>query len=64
MLVRISAENSKTRIEKEGRQCLLVPGDLMKDADCKKTVDEHVKKYGQCDESYSLSSLRCSHKCT
>lgn len=44
-----SADDVKKRVEAEGRSCLLIPGDLMKDEDCKRTVDEHVKKYGRID---------------
>lgn len=32
-------------VEKEGKSCLLFPGNLMDDNTCKKAVDEHVKKY-------------------
>lgn len=44
-----SADDVKKRVEQEGRECLLVPADLMEDANCKKVVDEHVKKYGRID---------------
>lgn len=37
----------KERVEKEGKQCLLIAADLMKDEECKRVVDEHVKKYGR-----------------
>ena len=38
------AKNTKKAVEKEGRSCLLVPGNLMDNATCKKAVEEHVKK--------------------
>ena len=38
------AETTKQMVEKEGRSCLLVPGNLMDNATCKKAVDEHIKK--------------------
>lgn len=41
------AEETKRRVEKEGRECLLIPGDLMDNKTCKKTVDEHIKKFGK-----------------
>ncbi|ROW14039.1 hypothetical protein VPNG_04046 [Cytospora leucostoma] len=41
------AEETKKLVEKEGRQCLLIPGDLMENATCKKAVDEHIKKFGK-----------------
>lgn len=39
------AEHTKKLVEKEGRSCLLVPGDLRKNETCKKAVEEHVSKY-------------------
>lgn len=41
------AEGTKELVEKEGRQCLLIPGDLMDNQACKKAVEEHVKKFGK-----------------
>lgn len=41
------AEETKKMVEKEGRQCLLIPGDLMENATCKKAVDEHMKRFGK-----------------
>jgi len=43
------AEDVKKAIEKEGRQCLLVPGDLREDANCKAVVDKHLEKYKTLD---------------
>ncbi|RAH82445.1 oxidoreductase [Aspergillus japonicus CBS 114.51] len=39
------AEHTKQLVEKEGRSCLLVPGDLRKNETCKKAVEEHVNKF-------------------
>lgn len=39
------ANETKKAVEKEGKKCLLVAGDLMKNENCKKAVDEHVKAY-------------------
>lgn len=36
-------------VEGEGRECLLIPGDLMDNETCKKAVDEHVAKFGKID---------------
>lgn len=38
------AEDTKKAIEAEKQECLLIPGDLMENATCKKVIDEHVKK--------------------
>ncbi|OQE28850.1 hypothetical protein PENSTE_c003G05614 [Penicillium steckii] len=40
------AQCTKNMIEKEGRQCLLLPGDLRKREFCSSAVEEHVKRYG------------------
>jgi NAD(P)-dependent dehydrogenase (short-subunit alcohol dehydrogenase family) len=39
------AEDTKKSVEKEGKKCLLVPGDLMDNSTCKEAVDKHVKAY-------------------
>jgi NAD(P)-dependent dehydrogenase (short-subunit alcohol dehydrogenase family) len=39
------AEDTKKSVEKEGKKCLLVPGDLMDNSKCKDAVDKHVKAY-------------------
>jgi hypothetical protein len=39
------AEDTKAAVEAEGKHCLLVAGDLMDNANCKRAVDEHVNKY-------------------
>ncbi|RJE19288.1 KR domain protein [Aspergillus sclerotialis] len=40
------AEDTKKMIEKENRQCLLLPTDLAKRENCQKVVNDHVKKFG------------------
>jgi len=40
------AEETKKMVEKEGRECLLVAGDLMDNEMCKKAVEKHVDKFG------------------
>ena len=40
------AEDTKKLVEKEGRKCLLVPGDLMDNNKCKDAIEQHVKEYG------------------
>lgn len=44
-----SAEDTKSRIEKEGRSCLLVPANLMNDQETKTIVDKHVERFGRID---------------
>ncbi|PHH73275.1 hypothetical protein CDD80_3919 [Ophiocordyceps camponoti-rufipedis] len=40
------AEDTREMVQKEGRECLLIPGDLMDNATCKDAVDKHVDKFG------------------
>lgn len=40
------AEDTKKMVEKEGRQCLLIPGDLMDYTKCKDAVQKHVDAFG------------------
>jgi NAD(P)-dependent dehydrogenase (short-subunit alcohol dehydrogenase family) len=38
------AEETKKLVETEGKQCLLIPGDLMKNEFCKQAIDKHQDK--------------------
>ncbi|RDA94966.1 hypothetical protein CP533_0125 [Ophiocordyceps camponoti-saundersi (nom. inval.)] len=40
------AQDTRDMVSKEGRQCLLIPGDLMDNATCEKAVNKHVEKFG------------------
>ncbi|OBT89096.1 hypothetical protein VE02_02003 [Pseudogymnoascus sp. 03VT05] len=41
------AEDTKNSVEKEGKKCLLVAGNLMDNSKCKEAVEKHVKAYGE-----------------
>jgi NAD(P)-dependent dehydrogenase (short-subunit alcohol dehydrogenase family) len=43
------AEVTKKAVEKEGRRCILFPGDVTERAYCRKAVSETVKKLGRLD---------------
>jgi NAD(P)-dependent dehydrogenase (short-subunit alcohol dehydrogenase family) len=43
------AEETKKEVEKEGRKCVLLPGNIRKEAVCKKLVEDTVKEYGKLD---------------
>jgi len=43
------AEDTKDLVKKEGRECLLVAGDLMDDATCYQAVQQHVQQFGKID---------------
>jgi len=41
------AEDTKELVHKEGRECLLVPGNLMDNETCRNAVQQHVDKFGK-----------------
>jgi NAD(P)-dependent dehydrogenase (short-subunit alcohol dehydrogenase family) len=41
------AEETKKMVEAEGRQCLLLPGNLMDNETCSKVVQQHVDKFNK-----------------
>ena len=43
------AEETKRCVEKEGRRCLLIPGDVKDSKFCKNAVDKTVKEFGRLD---------------
>jgi NAD(P)-dependent dehydrogenase (short-subunit alcohol dehydrogenase family) len=43
------AKDTKKKIEDYGRKCLLIPGDLRREAFCKKAIDKAVKEFGRID---------------
>src|SRR5207302_11128168 len=43
------AEETKRAVEKEGRKCLLVPGDVRDSKFCRQAVERTVKEFGRLD---------------
>ncbi|GAB3646018.1 SDR family oxidoreductase [Ramlibacter alkalitolerans] len=43
------AQETRRCIEKEGRRCLLIPGDVKDSAFCKQSVEKTVKEFGKLD---------------
>jgi NAD(P)-dependent dehydrogenase (short-subunit alcohol dehydrogenase family) len=43
------ADKTKEHVEKEGRQCLCIPGDLKKSDFCDSVVDQTIKQFGKLD---------------
>lgn len=43
------AEETKRAVEKEGRQCLLIAGDVKDSAFCRSAVEQTVKRFGKLD---------------
>lgn len=43
------AKQTEKVVHESGKECLLVKGDLSKESECKRLIDESVKKYGRID---------------
>src|SRR6185437_11426688 len=43
------AEETKKAVEKEGRECLLIPGDVKDAVFCRRAVAQTVRKFGKLD---------------
>ncbi|HET9743484.1 MAG TPA: SDR family oxidoreductase [Terriglobales bacterium] len=43
------AKETKDAVEREGRECLLIPGDLTEAAFCRRSVAQTVRKFGKLD---------------
>lgn len=41
------AEDTKKMVEKEGRKCVLIPGNLMDNENCENAVAEHMRAFGK-----------------
>jgi len=55
------ADDVKKAVEKEGQQCLLIPGDLMKNETCKSAIDKHIEKYGTIDVLVNNAGKQIMH---
>lgn len=56
------AEQTKAEVETYGRKCFLFPGDLGKENNCKKLVDNAVKKLGKIDILVNNAALHWEQK--
>jgi len=43
------AQETKNLVEKEGKECLLIAGDLMDNETCKKAISKHIEKFNNLD---------------
>lgn len=43
------ANTTRLHVEKYGRKCLLLPGDLSKENNCKRAVDKTIREFGRLD---------------
>jgi len=46
---KVDAEETKRHVDREGRRCLLIAGDVTKPAFCQSAVEKTVKEFGKLD---------------
>jgi NAD(P)-dependent dehydrogenase (short-subunit alcohol dehydrogenase family) len=51
---------TKKAVEKEGRKCLLISGDVKKKAFCEEAVEKTVKHFGKLDILVKCFNALCS----
>jgi NAD(P)-dependent dehydrogenase (short-subunit alcohol dehydrogenase family) len=56
------AEDTREMVEKAGQECIVIPGDLSKQAQCKKAVAKTVKKFGRIDILVNNAALHWESK--
>lgn len=56
------AEETKRAVEKEGRKCLLVPGDVRDSKFCRQAVERTVKELGRLDALVNNAAFEESHE--
>jgi len=56
------AQHTRQLIEKEGRTCVAVPGDICEEAHCRKLVDTAVQLFGKLDVLVNNAAFQMSHK--
>ncbi|MDN6888359.1 glucose 1-dehydrogenase [Variovorax sp. CAN2819] len=56
------AQACKRLVEREGRLCVAVPGDICDEAHCRKLVDTAVQRFGKLDILVNNAAFQMSHK--
>jgi NAD(P)-dependent dehydrogenase (short-subunit alcohol dehydrogenase family) len=56
------AQETARWVEEAGRQCLLLPGDLVGKAQCSAIVDQTVEKYGRIDVLVNNAAFQMTHE--
>ncbi|KIX07440.1 uncharacterized protein Z518_02093 [Rhinocladiella mackenziei CBS 650.93] len=46
---KLDAQDTQKYVEKEGKECLLIPGNLMDNQTCREAVEKHVERFGRID---------------
>lgn len=55
------AQKTRAIVEKEGRKCLTVPGDIGDEAHCKKIVEQAVSEFGKIDILINNAAFQMTH---
>lgn len=58
----VDAQKTKELVEAEGRQCLLLPGDIRQEEYCTQIVKDTVKRYGQLNILVNNAGLQLQHE--
>lgn len=58
----VDAQKTKELVEAEGRQCLLLPGDIRQEVYCKYIVDATVKQFGKLNILVNNAGLQLQHQ--
>ncbi|WP_128546068.1 SDR family oxidoreductase [Larkinella soli] len=56
------AQKTKTLVQAEGRECLLLPGDLKDPAFCEKVVEDTVRRFGKLNILVNNAAVQYQHK--
>lgn len=56
------AQRTKSLVEAEGRQCLLLPGDIRQEEQCKQLVSDTISKFGKLNILVNNAALQLQHK--
>lgn len=56
------AKETQNLVEAEGGECLLLPGDLSKEANCKRLVSKVIKKFGRIDVLVNNAAVHYEQK--
>ena len=56
------AEETQRLVEEQGGECLLIPGDLSKEANCRRAVNKVVKRFGRIDILVNNAAIHYEQK--
>lgn len=56
------AQECKALVEREGRICVAVPGDICEEVQCQRLVDTAIERFGKLDVLVNNAAFQMSHK--